>query len=78
MPLENLEISERMAVIFLSITDIVKVVAAGKAREVAIAREVGDSVLYHALSRGKRKPREDGDAIEFHDLGDSDLAFLMK
>jgi hypothetical protein len=23
-------------------------------------------------------PREDGDAIEFHDLGDSDSAFLMK
>jgi len=32
------------------ITDIVKSVVAGNAREIAIAREVGDSVLYHALS----------------------------
>jgi hypothetical protein len=32
------------------ITDILEAVAAGRFREIAIAREVGDSVLYHALS----------------------------
>jgi hypothetical protein len=30
------------------ITDILEAVVAGKAREIAIAREVGDSVLYHS------------------------------
>jgi hypothetical protein len=37
-----------------------------------------DNVLYHALSRRKGSPREDGDAIEFHDLGDGVLAIFMK
>ena len=32
------------------ISDILKAVVAGKVREIAIAREVGDSVLYHSLS----------------------------
>jgi hypothetical protein len=32
------------------ITDILETVVAGKVREIAIAREVGDSVLYHSLS----------------------------
>jgi len=31
------------------ISDILKAVVAGKVREIAIAREVGDSVLYHSL-----------------------------
>jgi hypothetical protein len=30
------------------ITDILKAVVAGKVREIAIAREVGDGVLYHS------------------------------
>lgn len=30
-------------------SDILKAVVAGKVREIAIAREVGDSVLYHSL-----------------------------
>ena len=34
---------------FAQITDISEAVAAGKVREIAIAREVGDSVLYHSL-----------------------------
>jgi hypothetical protein len=32
------------------ISDILKAVVAGKVREIAIAREVGDSVLYHSLN----------------------------
>ena len=34
---------------FAQITDIFEAVAAGKVREIAITREVGDSVLYDSL-----------------------------
>jgi hypothetical protein len=36
------------------ISDILKAVVAGKVREIAIAREVGDSVLYHSLFESAR------------------------
>jgi hypothetical protein len=35
---------------FAQITDILEAVVAGKVREIAIASEVGDSVLYHSLN----------------------------
>ena len=38
-------------------TGILEAVVAGKAREIAIAREVGDSVLYHSLF-GLANPHE--------------------
>ena len=37
-------------------TDILEAVVAGKVREIAIAREVGDSVLYHSLIPMARGP----------------------
>ena len=39
------------------ISDILKAVVAGKVREIAIAREVGDSVHYHKLSTPSPRSR---------------------
>jgi hypothetical protein len=42
---------------------ILEAAVAGKAREIAIAREVGDSVLYHSLSRLKDDRKKNADAM---------------
>jgi hypothetical protein len=39
---------------------------------------VHDNVLYHALSRRHASPGEDGEAMEFQDLGEGVLAIYAK